>query len=266
MTGLARARWYRAAFILALSAFSGGLLAALAIGSRGIDALDRLATAGTRGVAFGAILSALSAALLAAAILGAIAFRNSSSVSPEIFFLSFFWVALSLEALRPALGFLILEGGSLAARDLSVRGIMMARYSGAFAVFVASLHAAGYRNDKPWSVLAVTMVAALGVSAGLPVNSGDVSRGLMPRPGYASLSDFIEIVLLAAVLGNFLYAARSRAAKGYIGAALGAAALLGGAFWLRQGAGWTVVGLASALIAGGAVAVLVPLRRYYLWQ
>jgi hypothetical protein len=266
MTATGRIRWYRTAFFLSTIAVAGGVAAAVSLGTDGYRALDARSVAGTPATAAWGVAGALFAALSSASFLALVAFRASSSVSHELFFLSFFFVSLAVEAARIVLGAAALVGVSMETRDLIVRSIVFARTFGTLAVFSAGLHASGYRDDKPWSAVWVMAFAALGVTVALPVNSGDISVGLMPPRGFATLSTLFEVVVAGASVLNFLLAARNRSSKVFLAAAAGVAAALLGAVLLREATGPWGAAFGAASLWVGTLACFIPLRRHYLWQ
>ena len=266
MTPAGRARWYRSAFAFSVLELVGlGLVVALA-GRDRFAALDALAKPPTPGLSAWAAASAIAAAATGAAFLALVAFRASSSSSSELFFSAFFFLSLGVEAGRAGFGLLALEGGSMATRDLLARGLVFARTFGALALFAAGLHAAGYRDDKPWSAVSFMAFAAAGVSIALPVNSGELSKGLVPPRGFASLAGFFETVVALAAVANFALAARSRASRAFLAVAGGVGLALLGAAILRDSAGAAAFSAGLVLLWAGSLGIFVPLRRHYLWQ
>lgn len=266
MTATGRVRWYRSSFFLSTLILAGGIAATVYLGIDGYRELDARSVSGRPAVAMWGVASALFASLSSVSFLALVAFRASSSVSQELFFLSFFYFALSAEAGRLALGIATLGGATMETRDLIVRAIVFARTLGTLAVFSAGLHASGYRSDKPWTVVWVMAFASLGVTVALPVNSGDISAGLMPPRGFASLSTLFEVVVAGAAVLNFLLASRNRASRVFLAAAAGCASVLLGAALLREAVGPLSFAFGALALWTGALATFVPLRRHYLWQ
>ncbi len=266
MTATGRVRWYRISFFLSTLVFAGGVASAIYLGLDGFRELDARSVGGLPATAAWGAASALFAAISSASFLALIAFRASSNVSQELFFLSFFYFSLTAEAGRLALGIATLGGATMETRDLLVRSVVFARTFGTIAVFSAGLHASGYRDDKPWSVVWVMAFASLGVTVALPVNSGDIAAGLMPPRGFASLSALFEVVVVGAAVLNFLLAARNRSSRVFLAAAAGSAFALLGTVLLREASGPVVFALGALALWSGALASFVPLRRHYLWQ
>jgi len=163
MTASGRVSWYRFSFFLSTLVLAGGVVVAFYLGLDGFREIDARSVAGPRAAAPWGAASALFAALSSVSFLALVAFRSSSSVSQELFFLSFFFLALMAEAGRLALGVATLGGATMETRDLLVRSVVFARTLGSLAVFSAGLHASGYRDDKPWNAVWVMAFASLGV-------------------------------------------------------------------------------------------------------
>lgn len=266
MTATGRVRWYRISFFLSTLVLAAGVVAAVYPGLDGYRELDARSVAGLPATAAWGAASALFAGLSSVSFMAVVAFRASSSVSQELFFLSFFFFSLIAETVRLALGVATLGGATMETRDLLVRSVVFARTFGTLAVFSAGLHASGYRDDKPWSAVWVMAFASLGVTVALPVNSGDISDGLMPPRGFASLSTLFEVVVVGAAVLNFLLAARNRSSRVFLAAAAGSAAALLGAVLLREASGPWGFAFGALALWTGAMASFIPLRRHYLWQ
>ncbi|MBN1241930.1 MAG: hypothetical protein JXA15_04390 [Spirochaetales bacterium] len=254
------------AFFISTLALAGAIAIAISLGLDGYRALDARAVPGSPAVAGWGVAGALFAVLSSASFLALIAFRASSSVSQELFFLSFFFFSLTAEAARTGLGAAALGGASMEARDLLARSIVFARTFGTLSVFAAGLHASGYRDDKPWSAVWIMAFAALGVTVALPVNSGDLSVGLMPPRGFAVLSTFFEVVVAGGAVLNFLLAARNRASRVFLAATGGVVAALMGAVLLREAVEPLGFAFGGVALWAGALTCFMTLRRHYLWQ
>lgn len=214
------------------------------------------------------ILSAADCLFLAgfAVVMGGAILRSfRKTVSPEIFFFSFWLTSLSFEPLR-LLHFLLALGGEsdvlLGVLDKFCLGV---RVFGYLCLFVSGLLAAGMRNDRPFSVVLLTAGISVFLAVSLPVDTGMWTKNLLFRQGYGGLVAGFSAVIILITVANYLVAVRIRGDKAYYAIAAGLAALAIGAYILAQDyAPAPSLAAAGFVIAGGALYVR-RLHAFYLW-
>jgi len=221
-----------------------------------------LAVDSARVTAVGLMAVAAFSSLCLAYILAT--FRKT--VSSEIFFFSFWVLSLGLEALR--LLVLRLAGGGYAVGTVIFvsRLVLGFRLAGLLSFFAASLYAAGFRNEKLGSALAVICFAAMTLAWAMPIDTGVHETGFLLRPGYRTMAVALAAVLALATVLDFFYASFSTGEHSYRVVALGAGlALAGQALVLAM---WQPLAMLAglALLFLGSWLLVSRLHAYYLWQ
>jgi hypothetical protein len=221
-----------------------------------------LAVDSARVTAVGLVAVAAFSTLCMAYILAT--FRKT--VSSEIFFFSFWVLSLGLEVLR--LLVLRLAGGSYSVGTVifASRLVLGFRLAGLLSFFAASLYAAGFRNEKLGSALAVICFAAMTLAWAMPIDTGVHEMGFLLRPGYRTMAVAMAAVLALATVGDFFYASFAAGELSYRVVALGAGlALAGQALVLAMWQPFALlVGL--GLLSLGSWLLVSRLHAYYLWQ
>jgi hypothetical protein len=275
VTSAARRRIYWVLFVISSLCFVASV-PLLVLASSNIRAADVLQQSGVwklyrfAGLRLSPSLLAPFAVVLASAIaagtLGMILLTFRKTVSPEIFFFSFWAAMLSLEVLRP-IGFLLVLGGTpLSTQVLLAKLLLGVRYLGSLSVFISGLYAAGLRNEKPVYALALILAVSIALAMLMPVNTGLYSPNLALRTGYAFLNEGFYAVITLITVVNYLVAARTRSEKSYRLIAFGALAFLTGSRVLASSVAPLPILLAFVAIAGGASLYVWKLHSYYLWQ
>lgn len=221
-----------------------------------------LAVDSARVTAIGLIAVAAFSSLCLAYILAT--FRKT--VSSEIFFFSFWVLSLGLEALRLLVLRLATGGQPVGSVIFVSRMVLGFRLGGVFSLFAASLYAAGFRNEKLGSSLAVIFFVALTLAWAMPIDTGVHETGFLLRPGYRTMAVVLAAVLALATVLDFFYASFSTGELSYRIVALGAGlAFAGQALVLAM---WQPFAVAAglALLALGSWLLVSRLHAYYLWQ
>ncbi len=268
MTIASRIRLYRAGWFASLAAFASWT-AAFARVLMADGALTRAADALGVGpsVLVTWIASAGAACAASLLVLGTMSFAYRKTVSAELFFLSLWAFSLSFEALRGLTVQGALNGVPATFHAAVTRVVVIARFFGLFALFCAGLYASGYRNDRIGSVVLVALLAAVGIGAGIPLDSADLSTlPLLQRPAFGSLRALFESVIALITVADFAYAWLWRGERAYRLPAPGSALALGGSWLLRVAPDPALAALAFVAVCAGAFLVLKPVHEYYLWQ
>lgn len=188
------------------------------------------------------------------------------TISAEIFFFAFWLSALSFEPLRLAHLFLAIQGGSDSTLAVIDKLYMGARFLGYMAIFISGLYAAGMRNEKQFSIMAICVGISVALTSILPVNTGIWSQNLMFKVGYGRLIEGFALAIILITIANYLIAARVRGDKAYYFIALGIAAIIAGAQFASRD--WSpLLSLLSIFIMSlGSVVYIFKLHSFYLWQ
>ncbi len=275
VTTAARRRVYWALFVAACLCLAAAVLLAvpLFIGAVNVGVLER-AGALRESRLFGLGISSLGssaastvlASLYATLCLGFVLYSFRKTVSPEIFFFSFWVLSLGLECSRLFVFHLAAEGAPTALVHAAARVTLAARTTGLLALFTASLFAAGFRSEKPGSAALLIMLIGAGLARSVPLNSGAYEPTLMLRPGFSALLDLLALASALATAAGFFHAARVSGERSYRAVALGTIALLVGQRLLVTDWRPLSLMLGFGLVLAGSWLFVSRLHAYYLWQ
>lgn len=188
------------------------------------------------------------------------------TVSPEIFFFSFWVACSSFESLRLFHFLLALSGwtdSSLAIIDKLYTGI---KFFGFTALFISGLYATGMRSEKHFSIIATCAGISTALATVLPVNSGIWDSNLMFRIGYSRLIQGFSFSIILITITNYIIATRVRGDTGYYKIALGIAASAAGTFFLGKDISPVASLISLFALALGSTVFIHKLHSYYLWQ
>ena len=188
------------------------------------------------------------------------------TVSPEIFFFVFWLCSLSFEAIRPLHLFMAVQGASDSSLSILDRLYMGSKFLGLITIFISGLYAAGMRNEKQFSIIAICVGISAALSSIMPVNTGIWAANLMFRLGYGRLVDGFSAAILLITMANYLIAVRVRGDKAYYYIAAGAAMTVAGALVASRGASPLASLISLAAMAAGGFVYIYKLHSFYLWQ
>ncbi|MDD3981092.1 MAG: hypothetical protein PHT55_02690 [Spirochaetales bacterium] len=188
------------------------------------------------------------------------------TVSPEIFFFVFWLCSLSFEAIRPLHLFMAVQGASDSSLSILDRLYMGSKFLGLITIFISGLYAAGMRNEKQFSIIAICVGISAALSSIMPVNTGIWAANLMFRLGYGRLVDGFSAAILLITMANYLIAVRVRGDKAYYYIAAGAAMTVAGALIASRGASPLASLISLAVMAAGGFVYIYKLHSFYLWQ
>ncbi|MCE5256449.1 MAG: hypothetical protein LLF89_06335 [Spirochaetaceae bacterium] len=212
------------------------------------------------------VVDVLFSCLFAVVMSASILHTFQKTVSPEIYFFIFWLGSLSFEAIRLVNALSAVSGGSDSLFSFLDRIYVSARLFGVLAIFISGLYAAGLRNEKHFSMIAIAALVSVALTMMMPINTGVWDMTLMFRIGYGSL--FRGVVVLVFIVTAFCYivAKTTRGDVAYYFAAAGACAIMGGAYCLGSDISplYSIISILT-MTAGGGV-YIHRLHSYYLWQ
>ncbi len=205
-------------------------------------------------------------ALYSALLLGYILYSFRKTVSAEIFFFSFWVLAVGFEVLRLSIFDIAAGGGSAYWQIGATKALLFTRYAGYLSLFASGLYAAGFRNEKIGAVAAIAFAISFGLAAAMPVNTGAFAATLELKAGYAGMNLALILAVAIVTVADYLYAARSTGEASYRVVSLGTAILLVGHRLLTTE--WNPLGMIAgfALLVAGSWLFVSRLHAYYLWQ
>jgi len=141
--------------------------------------------------------------------------------TPEILYIAFFTISLSLEALRLFLPLQLLLNFPSFYLRIAVRVLLFARFFGLFSLFTAGLCASGLDIQNTRISIMIIIIAALLITLGVPIDAHIWDTGFNLVNGYVSIYRWTEILVFITTLLSFLVAAKVRGSKDYIYVAIG---------------------------------------------
>jgi hypothetical protein len=185
--------------------------------------------------------------------------------APEILFFAFFVLSFSFEAARIMIPLGQLHEFPIVYRIIASRILLFGRYFGLFALFAASVYAAGMGMQKQGSIILILAIAALVIALGIPIDGLSWDSSLSLMYGYASMFKMVDTGIILITMASFLVSAYTRGSREYvlIGAgsvlvSLGRSLLLGADTWITP--------LPALLLLGvGTWFICNQLHKVYLW-
>jgi len=185
--------------------------------------------------------------------------------SPEILFMVFFAVSFSVESLR-----LVVPLGHIREIPslyliLSSRAILFGRFFGLFSLFAASLYAVGYEAERQRNVILVSIIVALVMALGAPVDTQTWDSSLNMSNGFTSMFRFIEIGVLIITTVSFFIAVRQRGSREFAFIGIGSVLAFLGRSVLLYADTWAGLPAGLVFLAAGTWLICARLHKIYLW-
>ncbi|GAB6391337.1 MAG: hypothetical protein MdMp014T_0710 [Treponematales bacterium] len=215
--------------------------------------------------AYAPLAAALLAAFYAFAAIILIHYFFEKTQTPEIAFIALFTLSLSCEAARTVIPLSLLTDFPNFYLTLAARFLLFGRNLGLFALFTASVYAAGLTERKQHNAVFVCVIAALIIALGFPVDSLTWDTSLSMTAGYSPMFALIETGIALAAAAGFFVSAYSRGEKEYL--LIGAGSLLAflGRHLLLTADNWAAPFPGFLLLALGTWHICARLHAIYLW-
>ncbi|GHU60881.1 hypothetical protein FACS189445_1640 [Spirochaetia bacterium] len=185
--------------------------------------------------------------------------------SPEIFFFALFVGSVAFEALRVMIPLAAVKGLPGAYPVMASRLLLFARYFGVFSLFASSVYAAGLGVQKQGNIVFITVIAAMILALGVPVDGLNWDSSLIMLCGYSSMLKMVDVGILLITAVSFFISAYSRGSREYIFIGIGSLLALWGRSILLTADTWFTPLPGMALLAAGTWIICVQLHRVYLW-
>ncbi|MDR1505525.1 MAG: hypothetical protein LBI67_00310 [Treponema sp.] len=200
---------------------------------------------------------------LAASIL--IYFFFEKTQSPEILFFGLFTLSFVFEILRLVMPLRELYGFSGFFLTVGARLLFFGRFFGVLSLFASSVYAAGFQLQKQGTVVAITAVAALVVSLGIPIDGFSWDTNLVMLSGYTVVLRLAETSILVISVLSFFVAAYTRGSREYLGIGLGAFLVCAGRELLINADTWLTPVPGFIMLCAGTWLISAKLHQVYLW-
>jgi len=185
--------------------------------------------------------------------------------TPEILYIAFFALSLSLEALRLFLPLDFVFNFPSFYLRITTKVLLFVRFFGVFSLFTAGLCAAGLDVQKARNAIFIIIVAALVITLGVPIDVHSWDTGFNMTSGYITTFRLIELVVFITTMVSFFIAAKTRDSKEYINVAIGVSLTLIGRNILLGTDNWIGCGLGISLLSFGTLFLCSKVHKIYLW-
>ena len=248
-------------FILGTLAISTGFIIRFGIDFPSIQQLPTSMEAIIAG------LTAIAVCMAASVIItGFMALRNGKTASAELFFFTVWAFCLGFEALRIfSLGFIIFNA-SIGPMVFVTKLVMFGRYLGLLSLFMGSILAVGFRQERMSAVLSAAFLLALFFSSVQPVNSGVLAPDFLIDRGFGFLMSLFDSALIAMTLANYLVAWRMNRDTAFLASGAGLALCVLAYLLLRSNHSPWFILPALFFLAIGAWLHIKSMNGYYLWR
>jgi hypothetical protein len=215
--------------------------------------------------AYASLATMISSVLYAFIAMILIYYFFEKTQSPEILFFALFVSAFAFEGLRVLAPLRAVYDLPAFYLVLSSRILLFARFFGIFALFAASVYAAGLGEQKQGIIVFIIAIAALVVALGSPIDGLAWDSSLMMLRGYPSMLKMVEVGIMLITMISFFISAYSRGSREYIFIGIGSFLVFAGRAMLFSTDTWITPLPALLLLAGGTWISCVQLHRVYLW-
>lgn len=192
-------------------------------------------------------------------------FYFEKTQSPEVLFVVFFAASFSPEMLRLVIPLGQLYNIPSLYMLMASRVILFARHFGIFSLFVASVFAAGYQTQRQRDVIMFTIVTALIMAIGVPIDTQTWDSSFNMINGYASMFRLVEVGTFLITAFSFFVAAWSRRSREYIFIGAGSVLAFLGRTILLSADTWASLPVAMVFLIAGTWLLCVNLHKIYLW-
>ena len=183
----------------------------------------------------------------------------------EILFFTFFALSFCLESFRFVIPLCTGLNIPWVYAALAGRVILFGRFFGILSFCAASIYAAGFQTQKQSNIILVSIVLAMIVAIGIPVDALSWDSGLNINVGYSIMLGLSEAGVFAISAVSFFVGAYSRGSREFIPVGIGSILVFFGRNILLNCDTWVSLPIAAALLAVGTWFVCSRLHRIYLW-
>ncbi len=183
----------------------------------------------------------------------------------EILFFTFFIISFCFEAFR----FVVPLNESLELPRVYViiagRLMLFGRVFGILSLFASSVYAAGFQTQKQSTIIIITVIIAMIIAIGTPVDALSWDTALNIITGYSLMLLFAETGVFFFSIVSFFVGAYSRGSREFIHVGVGSILVFFGRNILLNCDTWVALPVAVALLGVGTWFVCSRLHRVYLW-
>jgi len=186
--------------------------------------------------------------------------------APEIIYIAFFSVSLSLEVTRFIIPMQMINEIPALYQLIAAKVLLFSRFFGVFSLFTASVCSTGLNIQKSWNIITANMIAALIIALGASIDTQNWDTGFNIIRGYTSLFRLIEAISFITTIMSFFVAASTRSTPEYRKVGFGAMLALAGRSILLTTDTWAGPLPGIVLLAAGTWLICTSLHKIYLWR
>jgi len=185
--------------------------------------------------------------------------------APEILYIAIFTISFAFEALRLVLPLQIIFDFPSFYMLLAFRILLFERFFCIFALFAASICAAGFEVQKTRNIIFIIIIADLIITMGVPIDVLNRDTSFNMISGFNLMFRMVELVTFLTTVISFLIAAKNRGSKEYNFVAIGIMTALIGRNLLLNTDNWLGSILGIVLLLFGTWFLCSKLHKIHLW-
>jgi len=185
--------------------------------------------------------------------------------APEILYIAIFTISFAFESLRLVLPLQIIFDFPSFYMLLAFRILLFERFFCIFALFAASICAAGFEVQKTRNIIFIIIIADLIITMGVPIDVLNRDTSFNMISGFNSMFRMVELVTFLTTVISFLIAAKNRGSKEYNFVAIGIMTALIGRNLLLNTDNWLGSSLGIVLLLFGTWFLCSKLHKIHLW-
>ena len=254
--------FFAAGSFFAYPAFPASLASA-AMRSGGI--FQKLTESFTNTNAYAPFLSILGSVAYSIIGIALVYFFFEKTRSPEILFIGFFIISLSIEFTRILIPLRNVFQFPAIYLISASRLLLFSRHFGFFSLFAASIFSAGLDEQKQNNIILILILVALIIAFNVPIDGLVWDSSLKMLNGYDSMFIILEEGIVVIIVITFIISARIRDTKDYLFVGIGSFLAITGRDVLLASDTWLALIPGLIALIGGTWFICSKLHKIYLW-
>ena len=185
--------------------------------------------------------------------------------SPEILFIGFFVISLTLEFTRIVIPLKNVLPLPVFLSIAASRALFFGRYFGLLSLFAAGVYAAGLDAQKQQSFMLMIVLSAMVIAINVPMDSFVWDSTFTVRTGYRFMFSVVETGIMAITIASFLISAFTRGSQRYVLIGIGVFLAFAGRNIFINSDTWFTVFPGLILLGTGTWFICSRLHLEYLW-
>lgn len=212
------------------------------------------------------VASTVASSLYAVIVTGLVAILLGRTVSIELFFFALWAFCQGLEIVKLAPAFLASRGSSALVLEFVTRSVSFGRYLGVISLFLGSIFAVGYRQERTLALTGAAALVALFFASVHPLNSGSIGVDMLSGRGFLFMTRSFELAIVCLGLANYAVAWRASKDADFLAAGAGMALCAAASAVARTATRPVAAALVLCAFAAGTWLHAKSLHDHYLWR